>query len=37
MPGEVVGIKFKGKDWEQIKIGVTGSYEVDIGLDIEGI
>lgn len=37
MPGEVVGIKFKDKDWEQIKIGVTGSYEVDIGLDIEGI
>lgn len=37
MPGEVIGIQFKDNDWEQIKIGVTGSYYVDIGLDIVGV
>jgi hypothetical protein len=38
-PGDVVKITFKNKSGEpeSIKIGVTGSYYIDVGMDIIGV
>jgi hypothetical protein len=36
-PGDIIKIKFEGSDYEEIKIGVTGSYYIDIGVNIVGV
>lgn len=36
-PGDVVKIKFKNSDYEDLKIGVTGSYFIDTGVNIVSV
>lgn len=35
VPGSIVYVRTKGKDMETIEIGMTGSYQVDIGMEID--
>ena len=37
VPGSIVYVRTKGNDMESIEIGTTGSYQVDIGMEIDVI
>ena len=37
VPGDIISINFENGSSEDIKIGVTGSYYIDTGVNIESV